>query len=451
MKGLQFSVAGVPTRIEPLFFVVMGLFGLAGGRTGWLIVEWLVVAGVSILVHEMGHALAFRRFGAQPEIVLHGFGGATTGAAQPPKRSMAVSAAGPAIGFTVGFAVLLVARAVTPSDSELLETVISDLVFVNIVWGVFNVLPILPLDGGNIVAAFFELTTGDTTHRAARVISVAAAAALAVAGLALGQPYVAMVAALFGAQNFRSLSADRDEPAFRRLNEASRELAQGRFREAADVAREVAGGRPSPRVQTLALELVAWSHLAAGRPEDAEKALAPLGGGVSTSQLVRSMVELANGRPAPGLARGFASSDDLLSVAVASRLVVAAGRLDQLRTDLGAMSSDQAIAGLRALQLGLHQGGRHTDSACTGALLFEHLPDPLVAYNTACSWAVAGAPEEALAWLGKAVAKGFRNTELLDGDANFDTLRTTDGFLALRAWMEAGPAESDTSTDTGAP
>ena len=449
MKGLQFSVAGVPTRIEPFFFVVMGLFGLAGGRTGWLIAEWLVVAGVSILAHEMGHALAFRRFGATPEIVLHGFGGVTTGAAQPPMRSMAVSVAGPAVGFAVGIAALLVARAVTPTDSELLEIVISDLVFVNIVWGVFNLLPILPLDGGNIVAAFFEKTTGDTTQRTARIISVVTAVALGLAGLALGQVYVALVAGLFGAQNFRSLAADRDQPARRRLDEAGRELAQGRFREAADLAREVAAGRPSPRVQTLALELLAWIHLAAGQPAEAEKALAPLGGGVSTSQLVRSMVELANGRPAPGLARGFASSDDLLSVAVASRLVVEAGALDQLRTDLGAMSSDQAIAGLRALQIGLHQAGRYPDSACTGALLFEYLPEGLVAYNTACSWSVAGNGEEALAWLGKAVAKGFRNTELLDGDSNFDSLRGTDGFQALRTWMETGPAEEDTSSDTG--
>ncbi|MDP8936662.1 MAG: site-2 protease family protein [Actinomycetota bacterium] len=451
MRGLQFTVAGVPTRIEPLFFVVMGLFGLAGGRRGWLILEWLVVAGVSILVHEMGHAAAFRRFGARPEIVLHGFGGATTGAAQPPLRSIVVSIAGPVTGFAVGIAALAVARAVTPTDSELLEAVLVDLIFVNIAWGVFNLLPILPLDGGNIVAGFFEQTTGDTTQRKARIVSVATAAVVGLVGLAYGQPYVALLAALFGSQNFRSLGADRDQPAYLRLSQARDDLAQGRFQEAAGAAAEVAAGRPSPRVQTLALELQAWAHLAAGEPEQAENALAPLGGGVSASQLVRSMVELANGRPAPALPLGFASSEDLLAVAVAARLVADARRLDQLRTDLGALSADQAIAGLRALQLGLHHGGRYADSALTGALLFEHVADPLVAYNTACSWAVAGADEEALAWLSKAVDKGFRNTELLDGDSNFDTLRTTDGFQALRSWIETGPSEEDTTRDTGAP
>jgi len=449
VKGLQFTVAGIPTRIEPLFFVVMGMFGLAGGRRGWLILEWLVVAGVSILVHEMGHAVAFRRFGARPEIVLHGFGGATTGAAQPPVRSIVVSVAGPATGFLVGAAALVLARAVIPTDSELVEAVLVDLVFVNIAWGVFNLLPILPLDGGNIVAGFFEHTTGDTTQRKARIVSVVTAVAVGLVGLAYGQPYIALLAALFGSQNFRSLGADRDLPAYRRLDEAGQELARGRFREAVVIAAEVAADRPSPRVRTTALELQAWGHLAAGEPEEAEKALAPLGGGVSASQLVRSMVEMANGRPAPALALGFASSDDLLAVAVASRLVVDAGRLDQLRTDLGGLSSDLAITGLRALQLGLHHAGRYGDSALTGALLFEHAPDPLVAYNTACSWAVAGADEEALAWLSKAVDKGFRDTVLLDNDSNFDTLRASDGFQALRVWMETGPAEEETRRDTG--
>jgi Zn-dependent protease len=450
VRGLQFSVAGVPTRIEPLFFVVMGMFGLAGGRRGWLILEWLVVAGASILVHEMGHALAFRRFGARPEIVLHGFGGVTTGTAQPPMRSIVVSVAGPATGFVVGGAAVLAARSFSLGGSELLEAVVFDLIFVNIAWGVFNLLPILPLDGGNIVASFFERTTGDTTHRKARIVSVATAVVLGLVALAYGQPYVALLAALFGSQNFRSLGAERDRPAYGRLGQAGDELSRGRFRQAAEIAGQVAADRPSPRVRTAALELQAWAHLAAGEPQQAERALAPLGGGVSASQLVRSMVELANGRRAPALALGFASTDDLLAAAVAARLVAEAGRLDQLRTDLGELSSDQAVTGLRALQLGLHHGGRYTDSALTGALLFEHRPDALVAYNTACSWAVAGDDEQALAWLGKAVEHGFRNTELLDGDPNFDALRPTDGFQALRAWIETGPAEEPSRGDTGA-
>jgi hypothetical protein len=37
------------------------------------------------------------------------------------------------------------------------------------------------------------------------------------------------------------------------------------------------------------------------------------------------------------------------------------------------------------------------------------------------------------------VEKGFRDAALLDQDNNFDSIRHTDGFRALRSWMEADP------------
>ena len=67
----------------------------------------------------------------------------------------------------------------------------------------------------------------------------------------------------------------------------------------------------------------------------------------------------------------------------------------------------------------------------------------------ACSWALAQDTEEALAWLDRAVEKGFRDTDLLDRDNNFDGIRDTDGFRALRSWMEAGPPGDDSERATG--
>ena len=164
---LRFRVLGFPVRVEPMFFLIMGLFGVAGGREGVYVAEWIVVAGFGILVHELGHALAFRRFGSPAEIVLHGFGGFTTGQAQPPRRSIVVSVAGPAMGFAAGAIGVWLYRSVG-SDSELLNYALSDLIFVTVVWGVFNLLPILPLDGGAVVASALEQATGGGGQRAAR-------------------------------------------------------------------------------------------------------------------------------------------------------------------------------------------------------------------------------------------------------------------------------------------
>ena len=95
--------------------------------------------------------------------------------------------------------------------------------------------------------------------------------------------------------------------------------------------------------------------------------------------------------------------------------------------------------GYRTLQLGLHHAGRFREAAQVGDILFQAEPGPLVAYNVACSRALAGETESALAWLDRAVEQGFRDTAMLDHDNNFDGIRDTDGFRALRSWMETGP------------
>ena len=437
---LRFRVLGFPVRVEPLFFLIMGIFGFAGGREGLFVVEWIIVAGAGILVHELGHAVAFRRFGSPAEIVLHGFGGFTTGAAQPPRRSMVVSLAGPLTGFAAGAVAIWLDRTLG-TDSELVRTGLSDLTFVTIGWGVFNLLPILPLDGGAVVASALEQATGGGGQRAARVISLVAAAGLAVVGILLAQPYVAMIAAFFGLQNWQVLAGARDEPDMRRLREGRAALLEGDSARAAVVATEVTGGRVSSRVQTAGEELLAWAHLAERRPADAEAALHRLGGGVSASQLVRTMVELASDRPAPSLAIAFGTCEDAVAAVVASALVVEADLLDELLEGIAALPAAQAATALRALQLGLHHSGLFREAARVGEVSFGRDPDGVVAYNIACAWACAGDAHEALSWLSRAVDRGWRDTATLDADPNFDLIRGTDGFQAVRAWIQSPPAD----------
>ncbi len=435
---LRFRALGFPVRVEPLFFLIMGMFGLAGGREGLFVVEWIVVAGFGILVHELGHALAFRRFGSDAEITLHGFGGYTTGAVQPPRRSMVVSLAGPLTGFAAGAVGIWLYRSVG-TDSELLRSAFSDLIFVTMAWGVFNLLPILPLDGGNVMASALEQATGGGGQRAARVVSLVAAAALAVVGIMVKEPYVAMIAAFFGFQNWQVLARARDHPALLRINEGRAALLAGDPVAAAEVAREVTAGRTSARVQTAGMELLAWSHLAAGQPADAEAALHRLGGGVTASHLVRTSVELAAGRPAPSLAVAYGTCEDSVGAVVAARVVVEHDVLDQLLEDVAALPEGQAVTALRALQLGLHHSDLFREASRVGEVLFRRAPAGVVAYNVACSWACAGDAQEALSWLHKAVELGWRDTEVLDADPNFDLIRATDAFRTVRAWIEAGP------------
>jgi len=440
MKTLEFRVSGIPVRVEPIFILVMGLLGWANGYTGILIPVFMLVGGASILLHELGHATAQKSFGARPSITLTGFGGYTLGPVQPRGRSLVVTLAGPAAGFLAAIVGVLLSQVVT-SDSRLIEGALEMLIVVNIFWGVFNLLPILPLDGGHVASDLFGL-------RPAQYLSLAGAVGLGVLGLVTGAPFMAFIAFMFGSQNFAALRADRDQPQLEQLDQGRADLLRGRNAEALETINGVVSAGGSFEIEVTSAELLAWAHLAEGRPEEARAALDTLRGGVSrTSQLVQRMTALAEGKQTEPLAPAFVYCDDVVGAMIAARMVSAAGLLDRILEelkDLRPLPGPPKTNGYRALQLGLHHAARFRDAARVGDILFQAEPGPLVAYNVACSWALAGETENALAWLDRAVEQGFRDTTLLDQDNNFDSIRDTDGFRALRSWMEAGPPGDDT-------
>ena len=373
MRGLELRLAGVPVRVDPLFLLAMGLLGWAMGRQGVFLLSWMVVATGGVLVHELGHALAFRRFGAEPEVVLWGLGGYTTGSAQGPGRSVLVSLAGPGVGLAAGGAALVASRLTGPL-SPLAETVLADLVFVNLGWGLFNLLPILPLDGGNVVSAGLDGLTGGAGEKPARIVSVVVAGAVAVLALWADERFVVLLVAWFGIDNVQALLARRDLPGQAELERARALVLAGDTDGATRMAQQVLAGSPSARLSAEAVEVAAWAELAAGRPEQARAALAGSGRGVGTSALVRTVSQLAGGEPSPPLAPAFASCPGALAARVAAVVVVERGLLDTLLEDLRRLPADQAERGLRCLLQGLESAGRMAESARVATVLAGSVP-----------------------------------------------------------------------------
>jgi stage IV sporulation protein FB len=151
----RFNLLGFPITVEPLFWLICFLLGggiYARGRLGIiLLLISTVVIFFSIMVHELGHAFAARKYGARPEIRLHGFGGVTImhGGYFSRGQNIMVSAAGPLAGFCLAGLVWLIDRAF-PITNDFGTWAVYWLLRVNIVWTVLNLLPILPLDGGQI-------------------------------------------------------------------------------------------------------------------------------------------------------------------------------------------------------------------------------------------------------------------------------------------------------------
>ena len=99
---LNFHVLGFPVRVHPFFWagsLLLGL-GITNGDPLRMLI-WIGAVFLSIVVHEMGHALAACRQGWQPRITLHAFGGLAS--YQPtyhtPRVQVLISLAGPLAGF----------------------------------------------------------------------------------------------------------------------------------------------------------------------------------------------------------------------------------------------------------------------------------------------------------------------------------------------------------------
>jgi Zn-dependent protease len=169
---------------------------------------WVVCVFVSILVHELGHALMGRLFGSQSHIVLYSFGGLAIGSNSLRSRwqRIAVSFAGPLAGFLLFGAVVLAVAVFMPQRfgalvdqvlgyvglgrgfglaefrPTLVVKAVDFLVQINLFWGLVNLLPIWPLDGGQITHELCTWASPDNGTKAALSISAAVAGLLALNG-----------------------------------------------------------------------------------------------------------------------------------------------------------------------------------------------------------------------------------------------------------------------------
>ena len=121
-----------------------------------------VLLYLSVLLHEASHALMAKRYGLPvASITLHFLGGVTEIDGEPdtPGREFGVSVVGPLTSVAVGLLVLPLA-ALAP-DGSLLDLAATGLAGANLVVGVLNLVPGLPLDGGRVLRAAVWKVTGN--------------------------------------------------------------------------------------------------------------------------------------------------------------------------------------------------------------------------------------------------------------------------------------------------
>jgi len=182
-----FKVFGIEIRLDYSWFIIFALFayffgfiyfpsvlpGLNKGLLALITIVTVILFFISVLIHEMSHSLVARRKGTSVKrITLFLFGGMAQIEKEPetPYSEFIMAIAGPAASFVIAI-IFGVIWAFT-GNINLIREPVKYLSIINIVLGVFNMLPGYPLDGGRVLRSIIWKVTG-SLERATFIASTA--------------------------------------------------------------------------------------------------------------------------------------------------------------------------------------------------------------------------------------------------------------------------------------
>lgn len=200
---LRFSLFGFPVAVHWLFWITC-LF-LGGGINAdspedyQHLIAFTSAAFVSVLIHELGHAFMQRKYGAFSHIMLVALGGmAIANRRFTRKQEIIVSLAGPLVQIAVGLVALLILRH-SAGTVPFLVSFLASFALVSIVWGVFNLLPFFPMDGGHVLLNVL----GPRNEKITYGIGIVGPALLAVGGLLIGSFFTAILLGMMAFENYQ--------------------------------------------------------------------------------------------------------------------------------------------------------------------------------------------------------------------------------------------------------
>jgi len=441
----HFRIAGIPVHIQPVFFLIAALFGFRYIDWGVdVVLIWIATSFVSILVHELGHGIALKVFGQPSAIVLHGFGGVTFSPGRTRlsrRRSITVSLAG---SLTALVLLWLPMRQILGSDAATEEAfrvvfedksfswlwVVDFLAFQNLWWSIANLLPIRPLDGGNVTAEIWGLPV-------ARRISIGTACAAAVFALVNDQTYAGLFCLFLALNNWQEVRAEQMGGHADAFDVEAPDPGAARSR--ARTARPghlqaVPAPPPLVTADPARAEQQAWAALRDGDGPGALRLVEPLGS--SANPYLLAAASLAAGR-ADAFERyetAFVRQPSGPPNLVPTQVLARAGAASALASRLLARGDEPGRDAASTLQTHLHYAQCYAEAAQVGEAVYAAAPlsPAQTAFEVACSWSAAGAVDQALRWLEQAADAGFRAASLVDGDPDLAAVRADPRWPTLR-------------------
>lgn len=233
----------IPIVIHPIFWLIVAVIGWLNAQSFLGTLIWVGVILFSLLVHEFGHALTAKAFGQNVQIELVAMGGVTFHDGKKLKKwqDFLIVLMGPLSSLILAGGAYLARNAIGYANASVFTYVLTLFIFINVFWTVINLLPILPLDGGQLLRIILEGIFGAKGLKFTLLLGIILASVIGVVCFIMGIFLVGAIMLLLAFESFSSwnqiknmTSQDRDEGNQKELEEAQNELRLGRF----DVAKD---------------------------------------------------------------------------------------------------------------------------------------------------------------------------------------------------------------------
>lgn len=269
---MRFRLGSIPVHVRVPFFILALVFASSEGNDPKSVGIVAAIIFLAVLVHELGHALVIRALGRSPQIELHGMGGTTSwetgGKDIGNARQIAVSLAGPFAGFFLYGVVVVMSRFAFDPAHPIAHLAMKWLRWVTIGWGIANLVPMLPLDGGNVMRSVLHAVTKGRGEKPARVISIGMAGLILMLAAATKNLWMGFLAALFTFSNMQALrqvdTRSADAPLAEAIDKAYLALERHDGAAAKALLEPVLSSNASPDLLAIGLRILAYSLLIEG-------------------------------------------------------------------------------------------------------------------------------------------------------------------------------------------
>lgn len=195
----------IPLRVHPFFWLLAALIGFLNSSEPIQIVVWVFIIFISVLVHECGHAFTGKLFGQNVRIELMAFGGMTYREGRKLKawEEFCVVLMGPVAGFMLCLLSFFLQRAIENKES-LFFFAAHITTLINFLWTLLNLIPILPLDGGQLLRIILEKFIGFKAMKVTHLISLVLSLALTFLFFVEAQIFLGILFFMLSFMSYRS-------------------------------------------------------------------------------------------------------------------------------------------------------------------------------------------------------------------------------------------------------